>query len=154
VLIGLSLSGPRQAEVLERARTVRVGGAPLFGCVQATWNVLERSCERALAEAHRAGVGVIVKEALANGRLARRPPAPLSEAAATSGTTPAALALAAALAQPWADVVLSGAATIPQLTDNVAATSIAIEPQTLRRLEAMAEDPVRYWTERAALPWN
>jgi aryl-alcohol dehydrogenase-like predicted oxidoreductase len=154
VLVGLSLSGPRQAEVLDRARAVRAGGAPLFGCVQATWNLLERSCERALVEAHAAGMGVIVKEALANGRLARSPPGALSDAAAACGTTPSALAIAAALAQPWADVVLSGAATIAQLEDNVSSASIALEPHTRQAIDALVEDPARYWTERAALPWN
>src|SRR5262249_44294119 len=38
--VGLSLSGPRQAETLRRALDVEVGGRPLFGCVQATWNLL------------------------------------------------------------------------------------------------------------------
>jgi aryl-alcohol dehydrogenase-like predicted oxidoreductase len=40
------------------------------------------------------------------------------------GTTPDALALAAALAQPWADVVLSGVATIDTLRGNLAALDV------------------------------
>ncbi|MFP2934109.1 aldo/keto reductase, partial [Pyxidicoccus sp. 3LG] len=59
VLVGLSLSGASQAEVLRRALEVRVDGVPLFSCVQATWNLLERSAGPALAEAHAAGWGVI-----------------------------------------------------------------------------------------------
>lgn len=43
-------------------------GAPLFDCVQATWNLLEQSAGGALAEARQAGMDVIVKEAMANGR--------------------------------------------------------------------------------------
>src|SRR5436305_1641209 len=66
--IGLSTSGPRQAETLRRALDVAVAGERLFDCVQATWNLLEPSAGPVLAEAHAAGVGVIVKEALANGR--------------------------------------------------------------------------------------
>ena len=68
--IGLTVTGPHQPETLRRALEVTVDGKPLFDCVQATWNVLEQSAGTgALAEAHAAGLGVIVKEALANGRL-------------------------------------------------------------------------------------
>ena len=40
--------------------------------MQATWNLLEPSAGPALAEARAAGMGVIIKEALANGRLTSR----------------------------------------------------------------------------------
>ena len=51
------------------SRSVEVEGVPLFSSVQATYNLLEPSAGPALAEAHDAGRTVIVKEALANGRL-------------------------------------------------------------------------------------
>ena len=41
----------------------------LFDAVQATWNLLEPSATDALTRAHAAGLTVIVKEAVANGRL-------------------------------------------------------------------------------------
>ena len=72
LVIGLSVSGPRQAAVIRRALTVEADGVNPFQSVQATWNLLEPSAGPALAEAHAAGWGVIVKEALANGRLASR----------------------------------------------------------------------------------
>src|SRR5262249_42593586 len=78
--IGLSLSGPKQADVLRKALTVRVDGVRLFDAVQATWNLVERSAGPALAEAHDAGLGVVVKEALANGRLTPRNDEPEFEA--------------------------------------------------------------------------
>src|SRR4051812_44069283 len=65
VPLGLSVSGPSQAETIERA--LELG---LFGAVQATWNLHERAAEPALELAHAAGLRVYVKEALANGRLA------------------------------------------------------------------------------------
>src|SRR5207244_7253838 len=70
--IGLSVSGPAQGETLRRALDVTVDGQRLFDCVQATWNLLEPSAGPALRLAHDAGLGVIVKEALANGRLTAR----------------------------------------------------------------------------------
>jgi len=162
--VGLSLTGPRQAEALARALdlTDPVGGGRLFDCVQATWNVLEPSAGPALAEARGAGLGVIVKEALANGRLTGRNDDPafaarrrvLDAEAVRLGTTPDALALAAVLARPWADVVLSGAATVAQLRSNLGAASVAWDDAAAEALAGLAEDPAAYWETRARLPWN
>ncbi len=148
VAIGLTATGPDQAETIERA--LEVGG---FDVVQATWNLLERSAGPALGRAHDGGLRVIVKEAVANGRLAGRgdPIPELAAAAASAGTTPDALALAVVLAQSWADIVLSGAATVAELNSNLKALELEPPPDTLASL---AEDPETYWHERAALPWN
>src|ERR1700736_5144336 len=98
VPVGVTLSGPRQAETLRRALEITVDGDPVWSAVQATWNVLEPSVGPALADAKAAGWTVIVKEALANGRLASSAPPEL-------GANPDTVAIAAALLQPWADVV-------------------------------------------------
>jgi aryl-alcohol dehydrogenase-like predicted oxidoreductase len=150
LLIGITVTGPRQAQTIERA--LERGG---FDVVQATWNLLEPSAGPVLAEARAAGLGVIVKEALANGRLtARGSVRPLLEAASSSGATPDALALGAALAQPWSDVVLSGAATVSQLESNLSALEISTESDVLAQLSVSREDPETYWQTRAALSWN
>nr|BFD95896.1 aldo/keto reductase [Kitasatospora sp. Xyl93] len=159
VRVGLSTSGPAQADTIRRALTVTTAGRPLFTAVQSTWNPLETSAAPALAEAHAAGRLVVVKEAMANGRLAGRnatgpDTAPLRTLADRTGTTPDALALAAAAAQPWADVVLSGAATLDQLTSNLAATALHPTPEDLAALTTMAEPADAYWRTRAALPWS
>jgi aryl-alcohol dehydrogenase-like predicted oxidoreductase len=157
VTVGLSASGPRQAEAIRAALAVTVDGEPLFRSVQATWNPLETSAGPALAEAHDTGRKVIVKEAMANGRLARTDPrldpvlAPLAE---TTGASYDVLALAAALHQPWADLVLSGAATTTQLTSNLRATELPLTPDDLARLTSLAESPAAYWAHRSELPWT
>ncbi|HVT70775.1 MAG TPA: aldo/keto reductase [Trebonia sp.] len=162
VRVGLSLSGPRQGETLRRALALFIDGVRLFDCVQATWNLLERSAGPALADAHAAGMGVVIKEALANGRLTARNEdsdfAPRRQAleaeAARLGTSIDALALAAALAQPWADVVLSGAVTREQLASNLRAPAVALDEAAegyLRGLEEPVED---YWARRGRLAWN
>lgn len=160
--IGLSLSGPQQAETLRAALDITVDGVRLFDAVQATWNVLERSAGVALAEAHAAGLGVIVKEVLANGRLTARNADPqfagqravLEREAQRLGTTLDALALAAALAQPWADVVLSGASTVATLRSNLAALDVAWDAQAEAALAPLAEQAEAYWETRKRLPWN
>ena len=138
LVIGLSVSGPRQAEVIRRALTVEVDGVNPFQCVQATWNVMEPSAGPALNDAHHAGWGVIIKEALANGRLADRDTQ----------------AIAAALANPWADIVLSGAVTRDQVSSNVRALQTRLTEHELEGLEQLAEPRDQYWSERSQLHWT
>jgi aryl-alcohol dehydrogenase-like predicted oxidoreductase len=157
VTIGLSTSGPAQADAIRAALDVVVDGRPLFRSVQATYNLLERSAGRALAAAHDAGCLVIVKEALANGRLAGRHAeaalSPLRQVAREVGATCDAVALAAVLHQPWAGVALSGAATVGQLTANLRGGEVRLDPGQLSRLGALAEPPRAYWLRRSRLPW-
>jgi aryl-alcohol dehydrogenase-like predicted oxidoreductase len=166
MVVGLSVSGPRQADTIVRALAVERGGRRLFGCVQATWNVLESSAGDALAQAHAAGVGIIVKEALANGRLAGREEARedaspyadaqrvLADEAHRLGVGVDALALGATLAQPWADCVLSGAVHVQHVQANLAALRLAVPADSLGRLRALAVSPTEYWARRAASVWT
>lgn len=148
--IGFTVTGPSQRETIERA--VQVGG---FDTVQATWNLLDPSCGAALEVAGHSGLGVIVKEAVANGRLTARGQLPeLDAVAAELGVGADAVALAAALAQPWADVVLSGASAATMMRSNLAAEAVELGEEHLTRLRRLAEPPDRYWETRSALPWN
>ena len=159
--IGLSVSGSSQAATIRAALAVH-RDEPVFDAVQATWNLLETSAGAGLAEAKSHGLQVIVKEALANGRLTRRnmegsfanSAEMLAREAERLSTTMDGLCLAAALAQPWADVVLSGASTVDQLHDNLGATKIELERRTLVRLAGLAEAPMAYWRRRARLRWT
>ncbi|HEY5398981.1 MAG TPA: aldo/keto reductase [Trebonia sp.] len=151
VIIGMSTSGPLQAEAIRRALSVTVDGQQLFTAAEVTWNLLEPSAGPAAAEAAEAGWAILVKEAVANGRLtpAGGPPESLTTLAAARGVTEDAIALAAALAQPWASVVLSGAVTRGQLDENLAALAVGQLPAL-----SLAETPAAYWQERAARPWH
>ncbi|MBV9900307.1 MAG: aldo/keto reductase, partial [Alphaproteobacteria bacterium] len=155
VRVGVSTSGPDQAAAVRRALAVTVEGRPLFTSIQATWNLLETSAADALAEAHAADAQVIVKEAVANGRLtaggadgddtAERAAA----IAAECGIGLDQLAIAAALAQPWAGRVLSGAVTTDQLESNADAAGIRLSAEVLGQLTALAEAPADYWARRS-----
>ncbi|MFE6665582.1 aldo/keto reductase [Streptomyces sp. NPDC057697] len=155
VSVGLSTSGPAQADAIRAALTVTVDGEPLFRTVQATYNALETSAGAALAEARAAGLTVIVKEAMANGRLAgTEAPAVVQELAAEAGLGSDAVALAFVLHQPWAGVVLSGAATAGQLAGNLHAPLVDFDEERLARLDALVEEPEAYWRHRAGLRWS
>jgi aryl-alcohol dehydrogenase-like predicted oxidoreductase len=154
VRVGFSTSGPAQAEVVERALTLEVAGQPLFTAVQSTWNVLEPSVGPALDQAHGHGVLVLVKETLANGRLAERPPAGLVEVAERHGVTPDAVAVGAVLSQPWADTVLVGPASPGQLSSNLGASALRLTDRDSEQLAALAEPGEGYWSRRSALRWH
>jgi aryl-alcohol dehydrogenase-like predicted oxidoreductase len=134
IRVGLSVTGAEQAATIEYALTT--GG---FDTVQATWNLYERSAEAALERADEAGLTVLIKEALANGRLVERG---------------AGRSFAAALARPWADLVLSGASTVEQLEGNLAARELAWDDELERQFAELREEPAAYWDTRAGLPWN
>jgi len=160
--IGLSLSGPDQKTTLRKAMALTLDGSPLFESVQATWNLLEPSAGPALSEAHAAGLGVIIKEALANGRLTNRNQDPgfasklkiLQEEATRFDSSVDGIALAWCLAQPFVDVVLSGAVSEGQLLANLTSCRLNLDQDSVPRLTALAEPVHSYWTTRKNLPWN
>lgn len=162
VTMGLSVSGPRQGETLARAMEIVIDGRRLFDVVQATWNPLEPSVGHALAAAYSEQMAVVIKESVANGRLTDRGLATLSPAAAERvrgacrrhEVSVDTWAMAAALAQPWADVVLSGAVTTNQLASNLRALSLAWGPEDEADLAAIAESAEGYWTYRKSLQWT
>lgn len=154
LVVGLTVTGPHQGDTIDRALDARVDGVNPFQCVQATWNVLEPSAGPALARAHAQGWGVIVKEVLANGRLtdqhAEPDLKPLADIARSAGASLDAFAVAATLANPWVDVVLSGAVTDEQLESNLHALEIVADPSAL---PSVAQTPEAYWAERRKLTW-
>jgi aryl-alcohol dehydrogenase-like predicted oxidoreductase len=114
---------------------------------------------------------VVVKESLANGRLTsgKREEGSgtrtedevlfpslgrIRELAESRGTTIEMLALAAALARPWADVVLTGAATVGQIQSNVAALELAYDAGLEEQLSSVSISSTEYWRARSSFTWN
>jgi len=161
---GLSVSGAGQDVAIRRSVEVRRDGQRVFDSVQATWNLFERGAESALEDAHAAGMKVVVKESLANGRLTQgnrngdEMLYPLvekvRELAESRGTTVETLAIAAALARPWANIVLTGAATVEQVRSNVAALELDSDAELEERLRSVAVSSDEYWQARSSFRWN
>ena len=149
VAIGMSTSGPQQPEVLDAVSAITVGGSPLFDSVQVTWNPLEPSATESLLKLKDQGVLIVIKEALANGRLTSSGDHPATSPDVDA--TPDALALSIAMNQSPADVVLSGAVNIAQLESNLSAVHVPANPGAVAP-SALA--PAQYWAERSALPWT
>jgi aryl-alcohol dehydrogenase-like predicted oxidoreductase len=142
--------------------SIEFDGHPLFAEVQATWNLLSQEVGATLDLARRAGMGVIIKEAVANGRLTSRNQnsaffskrAVLENAAESVGTTIDAIAIAAVLAQPWVDVVLSGAANVEHLKSNAEALNCDLGSLLDQLMDSLREDADTYWETRSDLSWN
>ncbi|GEL24678.1 oxidoreductase [Pseudonocardia sulfidoxydans NBRC 16205] len=163
VRVGISTSGPRQADAIRRALEIRVTGRLLFTSIQSTWNVLEPSAGPALAEAAAAGARVIVKEPVANGLLAPggQDGSPVAEKAAAlaekAGVGLDRLAIAVALARPWAWRVLSGGVDAAQVRSNAAAANVdlrGVDTAVLEELSDLAQPPEQYWAARSARAWS
>jgi aryl-alcohol dehydrogenase-like predicted oxidoreductase len=161
---GLSVSGAGQDVAIRRSLEVRRDGERVFDSVQATWNLFERGAESALQDAHAAGMKVVVKESLANGRLTQGNRtdsevfsplvARIRDLAESRGTTIEKLALAAAVARPWADVVLTGAATVEQIQRSVAALQFTYESELEEQLRSLSIGSAEYWRARSSFTWN
>ena len=162
---GITTSGPGQAVAIQKCLDVRRDGERVFDSVQATWNLLERGAESALKDAQGAGMTVVVKEALANGRLTQaytNDDAALSplvtrlrKIAQSRDSALETLALATALARPWANVVLSGAATVDQLRSNGTAREVKLDTQLEQELlGAVSISSDDYWRARSGFSWN
>jgi aryl-alcohol dehydrogenase-like predicted oxidoreductase len=151
VAVGLTVTGPGQAETIDRALEIGV-----FDTVQATWNLLERSAAASLQRAHDNGLGVIVKEALANGQLTIHGDEPVLLSYAHDRDLPLdAVAIAAAISQPWSDVVLSGAVSAQMLASNLQAVAFARDGgHPAEDLPELCLDPDTYWLRRSRLPWR
>jgi aryl-alcohol dehydrogenase-like predicted oxidoreductase len=65
-----------------------------------------------------------------------------------------AVAIAAVLANPWLDVVLSGAITTDQLSSNLAALSVQLSADEVNELAQLAEPSRTYWSKRQSMPWG
>ena len=153
---------PTRPRAVRRALAVRVGGQPLFTSIQSTWNLLETSAADALAEAHAAGAHVIVKEAVANGRLTSRADVEDTDDAVKRAAALAAdlgvgldqLAIAAALAQPWADRVLVRCGDGRAVGEQRRRGRRAAHRRSPGELATLAEPPADYWARRSQRPWT
>jgi aryl-alcohol dehydrogenase-like predicted oxidoreductase len=151
VAVGITVTGPGQAETIDRALEVGI-----FDTVQATWNLLERSVAPALQRAHDNGLRVITKEALANGQLTSHgAESALLTYAHDRDLPPDAVAIAAAISQPWSDVVLSGAVSPEMLASNLRAVEFARNgARPADELSELRLAPEAYWLRRSQLPWR
>lgn len=162
IKIGISTTGANQVEVIKKAMEVRIDGRSLFDAFQVTYNILDQSLmgvlERLLPEER----SIIVKEAMANGRLFRNKNYShydglydLMETLARKYNVGVdAIALNFCLRNIPHGVVLSGASNSDQIIDNMKAITFELDDLEIDKLINYKVDETHYWKERKRLAWS
>ena len=160
--IGATTSGANQAEILKYAASIKINNEFLFDSFQVTFNILESSTFDVLKDLIKADRMVIVKEALANGRMFRSSNYKhynqfylfLESLAVKYNVGIDAIALRFVIDYLSPALVLSGASNENQLIENLKAMRFELEEQELISLANFAIDSDSYWQERHELQWN
>lgn len=160
--IGITTSGANQKDVIEAALKVEVNGESLFDSFQITYNVFEQSTFSVLSKLLKSGKTVIIKEALANGRVfenekfsnyqkAYKTLKQLSEKYKVGFD---ALALRFVMDNLKPNFVLSGASNKNQLKQNLKALGFKFSIDELNVLKVLNSSSKNYWEERSKMDWN
>jgi len=162
IKIGLTTTGAYQVDVIKSALEISGNGIPLFDTFQITYNILDQSLMDIVNQLHSLGKRIIIKEALANGRVFRNVKyAQYNEMYKTLeqlaykykvGVDAVALRFCIDTSKPF--IVLSGASTSFQVRENLKANDFQLTAQELLQLATYKIDPETYWSERKALDWN
>jgi aryl-alcohol dehydrogenase-like predicted oxidoreductase len=162
LLIGITTTGVNQVEVLKRALDIEVDEKPLFNVFQVTYNLFDQSLADVSSSVFSQHGRLVIKEALANGRVFPNKDCPhytsayrtLLELAQKYRVGIDAIALRFCIDSIGAYKVLSGAAHPRQMVENLQSLTFRLESVDLEVLQSMAIDPDFYWQERKQLAWN
>ena len=154
--LGLTVSGPKQKELLTEASEICLDNEPLFDSFQVTYNLFEQAAFEVLKQLKGAGRFLIVKEGLANGRifLPTKTRNTLEGLALKYQVGIDAIALRFCMDAVGPNVVLSGAASAAQLTQNLCALNFQLTPSEIEQLKGAKMPTETYWHERSQLPWG
>lgn len=160
--IGISISGNNQSDIIEKALEVKVANQPLFDAFQVTYNILEQSTFGKLQDLIKQGKYVIIKEALANGRVFKNEKfahykglyKTLESLSKKHNVGVDAIALRFIIDNLNPTYVLSGASSKAQLRENLMANNFQLDTDDLQELLAFKINPNEYWKERNSLSWN
>ncbi|MCW2120948.1 aldo/keto reductase [Flavobacterium sp. 7A] len=160
--IGLSVSGDNQVEVLKRALEIKIDGQPLFEVFQVTYNILDQSLHSIIELIKKNKNRIVIKEALANGRILPNADYPhyyklysILEGLAKKhkvGVDAIALRFCIQSIDPF--MVLSGASEVQHVKDNLKANTFELSQEDLDILYSFKVKPSKYWSERKQLQWN
>lgn len=157
IKIGLTTSGANQTEVIKAALAIEIDQKPLFDSFQVTFNILEQSTFSVLEEILKKGKTVIVKEALANGRVFSKENENhilLKRLSIKYNVGIDAIALGFVMQHLHPTYVLSGASNKEQLEQNLKASSFELNKVEIEKLSKLSSAPVTYWENRKALEWS
>ncbi|MGO4818330.1 aldo/keto reductase [Flavobacterium sp. W22_SRS_FP1] len=160
--IGITTSGTNQSQIIEAALKIKVEKKDLFDSYQVTYNIFEQSTHAILKYLLQLGKTVIIKEALANGRIFKNENFShyeklymvVDSLAKKYRVGTDAIALRFIMDNLEPTYVLSGASSIEQLEQNIKAYSFKLDKEELNVLQSFKTDSHKYWKERNELSWN
>lgn len=160
--IGITTSGSNQVEVIEKALHVLVDGFSIFDVFQVTYNFLEQSLLEISEELMLQKKQIVIKEALANGRVFKNKNYSnyknmyviLEKLARKYNVGIDAIALQFCMQTIPNSIILSGASSSKQLQENLKTTSFLLSLDELKILKSFKVASDFYWQERKKLKWN
>ena len=160
--IGLTTSGTNQVEVIKKALEVLMDGEPVFDLFQVTYNFLDQSLQEISDELIKQNKTIVIKEALANGRIFRNKTytnynnlynvLEILSKKYTVGVD--AISLKYCEQTISNSIVLSGASSTNQLKENVKLNDFSLSTNEIELLNSFKTAPELYWTERKQLQWH
>lgn len=162
VLMGITTTGDNQVEVIKNALDVTIENSFLFDTFQITYNILDQSLSEVSYLLNSSGKRIIIKEALANGRLFPNTNFlhyndmynTLNQMAKKYKVGVDAIALRFCMDSLPAFQVLSGGADSNHIKENLKSSDFKLEESELLKLKSFQISPKNYWSERKQLQWN
>ncbi|WP_178987762.1 aldo/keto reductase [Winogradskyella schleiferi] len=162
IKIGMSSSGTEQESIIKKAQNVVFDGEELFDSYQVTFNIFESSTFKILKALIAKGKTIIIKEALANGRVFRNEKFQnyqkayqyLESLSAKYHVGIDAIAMRFIMQYLEPTLVLSGASDLQQLNQNLKAMEFELNENEILKLKSLSVSPKHYWQERSDLKWN
>jgi len=160
--IGLTTTGTNQLKVIKKARTILVDGESLFDVFQVTYNFLDQSLQEIANELSLQNKQIVIKEALANGRVFRNENYPhynkmyavLESMSKTHKVGVDAISLKYCEQTIPNSIILSGASDTNQLKENLKLNDFTLSNEEIKSLSSFKVAPKLYWEERKKLQWN
>jgi aryl-alcohol dehydrogenase-like predicted oxidoreductase len=162
LIIGLTTTGTNQLEVIKKALKVTINEIQVFDLFQVTYNFLDQSLQEISAELVRQNKQIVIKEALANGRVFRNHTYPhytemyrtLERLSKKHSVGVDAISLKYCEQTITDSIVLSGASTSEQLKENLKLHTFTLSNNDIDILNGLKVTPDFYWAERKKLAWN
>ncbi|MGA9637817.1 aldo/keto reductase [Flavobacterium sp.] len=160
IQIGLTTSGENQNKIILEALNIKINNDYLFDSFQVTYNILEQSTFEVLNILKSKSKFIIIKEALANGRIFNKENKAtyslLENLALKYNVGIDAIVIRFVIDSIEPNYVLSGASNIHQLEENLKALhpDLILLHSEMKQLSLLRTNPVSYWEERNRLTWN
>ena len=162
IRIGITTTGANQVDVINKALNVSVGGIQLFDAFQVTYNMLDQSLNSISIELNKQNKKIIIKEALANGRVFRNEKYSryykmydvLELLAKKHKVGVDAISLQFCAQTIPESIILSGASNNIQLQENLKLNTFLLSEIELQKIKNFKINPNNYWQERKQLNWN